>query len=351
MKTLFFASAQSYHTARWFQALKNKIEIELLTFDESSDLSPDCYTTIKSQAPGKAKYLFAVENFKAEMIKSNPVILHAHYATGYGYLGAKMKFHPYVVSVWGSDVFDWPTKSLLHKKMLQWILGKADAICATSQKLYDGVNELFPDYAQKLNIIPFGIDTKLFSPLQQKPESETIVIGTAKLFAKIYQLDLLLKTFDNLAQDYDNIILKIVGEGPERDNLIALKDSLSSRNRIEILEPIPNSQLPEFLRALDIFAMPSKFESYGVAALEAGACGVPVLAFEVGGIPEIITDGSNGRLVAEGDNLAYENALRELVEDKHKRIKLGQNARKQAYEKADLDNCANKLVDLYKQLL
>ena len=351
MRTAFFAAADSWHTIRWMRALQGKVEVHTYSFDLNPHLEQTEYTVIPPRVPNKFRYIFGAADFRAMLQTFQPDILHSHYATGYGFLGAKMNKHPFVVSVWGSDIFDWPTKSPLHRYLLKWILDKADAICATSRKLYEGTISLFPQYENKTHVIPFGIDMNLFKPAGHKFDTGEIVIGTARKFDKIYQLDLLMEIFDDLVRDYDNIRLKIVGEGPEKENLVKLRNSLNSRDKIELLPFIPNDKLPDFLNSLDIFAIPSKFESYGVAAVEACACGLPVVGFEVGGLSEIVHDNECGYLVEKNNRTAFKNALVKLIENIELRKKMSTRSREIALQKADITASAEMLIDVYQKIL
>ena len=351
MRAAFLAAANSWHTVRWVRAVQSGVEVHAYSFDPNPFMTDDECTVISSRVPNKLRYIFGEEDYRRCLEKFKPDIVHSHYATGYGFVGAKINQHPFVVSVWGSDIFDWPTKSPLHKYFLQWILGRADAVCATSQKLYEGTVKVFPQFESKVRVIPFGIDMNLFKPAQIGGDKNEVVLGTVRKFDKIYQLDLLMEVFDELSADFDNLQLKIAGEGPERENLLNLRQSLKSKEKIEILPFIPNDKLPGFLNSLDIFAIPSKFESYGVAALEAGACGLPVAGFAVGGLTEIVRDGESGYLVEKNNRSALKSALVKLIEDSELRKKLGRRGRELALQKADIKASADLLIDLYQKLL
>lgn len=350
MKVAFFASAASWHTLRWMKALKSRVDLHLFAFDSNALLNNTDCTMIAPKVPNKFKYIFGQNDFRTHLQKYQPDILHSHYATGYGYLGMRMNSHPFVVSVWGSDIFEWPAKSPMHKYLLKTILKKADAICATSQKLYEGTTALFPEFENKIQIIPFGIDTKLFQPAKQTQKSNEIVIGIAKLFDKIYQLDLLMKVVDELLEDYETIRLKIAGDGPERERLVNLRNTLKFKDNIEILPSIPNDILPKFLNSLDIFAIPSKFESYGVAALEASACGLPVVGFNVGGLAEIVHHNESGYLVEGSNREDFKKALSDLINDKNLRQRMGARGRALVLDKGDMNSSADMLIDLYQKL-
>ncbi len=352
MKVAFIAHAGSWHTIRWYDALRDRIDLKVYSFHSGSgSIGGDGIVVLESSFPSKLNYLFSVDILREKLDEFMPDIIHAHYATGYGYLGSRVGRKPFVVSVWGSDIFDFPYKSFLHRRLLRSVLSRADAVCATSNSLKRGTLKIFPELKGKVRVIPFGIDTDLFSPADGKKSEDRIVIGVAKILDKIYRIDLLMKVFDNLAGVHDNLYLQIAGDGPLRDELHELRDSLKHADRIEFLGQIENYKLPEFLWSLDIYAIPSKFESYGVAAMEASACGIPVVAFNVGGLSEIVENGENGFLVGDDDVGEFQRSLKKLIEDPELRAKMGRRAREIALQKADIHEAADKLMELYESLL
>ena len=137
----------------------------------------------------KLNYLKVLPELKKVIRGFKPDIMHAHFATSYGLLGALSGFHPFVLSVWGSDVFDFPKKSLLHRKILEYNLKKADKILSTSNVMAVETK----NYTDKeIEVTPFGINIELFRPEKadrtaSTPFSESdIVVGTIKLLEDKY---------------------------------------------------------------------------------------------------------------------------------------------------------------------
>jgi glycosyltransferase involved in cell wall biosynthesis len=350
MKVALVASARSWHTYRWYKSLRERCEVRVFTFNRGTDLYGDGQIVFESRLPQKLRYMLGLGKIRQSVHGFKPDILHAHYATGHGYLGYKLGLHPFVVSVWGSDIFDFPYKSSYSRNLVRKVLDKADAICATSQRLRDGTLKLYPELESKINVIPFGIDMDLFRPDRSKKKEGAIIIGTAKLLREIYQIDILMKIFDRIAEDNPNIGLKIAGDGPQEDELLGLKENLRHGNRIEFVGKIENDSMPEFLNQLDIFVLPSRFESFGVSALEASACQLPVVAFDVGGLSEILRHDVSAFLVPEGNIDKFEEAIRTLVEDEKKRFEMGLAGREIVSHKYDVEKTTEMQLDLYKSL-
>jgi glycosyltransferase involved in cell wall biosynthesis len=105
------------------------------------------------------------------------------------------------------------------------------------------------------------------------------------------------------------------------------------------------------LRGADLFLLPSESESFGLAALEAMSCGVPVIASRVGGVPEVVIDGETGLLAAVGDVSAMAAHVVRLLADAPLRARLGQAARRRAETVFTLEATVSKYEDLYRRLL
>ena len=246
MRVLILADSDSPHTLRWVKSLlKHQIEIGIFSIHTPnlklySD-SPDIYIsslnasrelqTKKETNLGKLIYFKAVYKVK-KLIKSfNPDIIHSHYASSYGLIGALSGFHPYIVSVWGSDIYSFPHYSALYKKILKYSLGKADKVLATSKVLMEETKKY---YSNEIILTPFGIDTNKFSPDKTAGTltNDSLVIGTVKTLEENYGIEYLIKAFHILKTKYPDKSLKllIVGKGTQREKLEKLVQEFGIEN-------------------------------------------------------------------------------------------------------------------------
>ena len=147
MKILILSNADSVHTKRWVKSLIDKnIDVVLYSiipgtddFYEKNNVKHyffDLFTYRKKGILSVFKkyhrHFKAVSDLKRVINKEKPDILNAHYATSFGLVAALSNFHPFVISVWGSDVYQFPNQSFMNRKMFQFIMKKADKICSTS---------------------------------------------------------------------------------------------------------------------------------------------------------------------------------------------------------------------------
>ena len=218
MKVLLLSDPSSSHTIKWVNSLHRKgIEIFLFGLSKydptqyNDDIKIESLRTpesIKAKLDGnflKLMYLSAFPRLKKIIKIFKPDILHAHYAASYGLMGALAGFHPFILSVWGIDILTFPNNSVLHKKMIEYSLKKADKVLATSYYLARETNK----YVNKeILITPFGIDTEKFKSKIIDPifMEDDIVIGTVKSMERKYGIEYLIKSFSLIKK---NINIKI----------------------------------------------------------------------------------------------------------------------------------------------
>jgi glycosyltransferase involved in cell wall biosynthesis len=138
----------------------------------------------------------------------------------------------------------------------------------------------------------------------------------------------------------------IAGDGSQRDALAADAKRLRLDDAVRFLGPVDDPR--ELLRALDIFVMPSLYEGLGMAALEAMACGLPVIASDTGGLRETVEDGCTGLLAPAGDVVALAHAIETLAEAPAKRAAMGAAARARAIERFGMTAMARRTLEFYR---
>ncbi|MDD2733274.1 MAG: glycosyltransferase [Desulfuromonadaceae bacterium] len=347
-KIIYLANASNIHTKRWAVHFSGKYSITILSF-EAAQIANVEVITLHSPLPGLLRYLWVVPIIRNLLSEIRPNIVHAHYAGGYGLLGALSGFHPYVVSLWGSDVYQAPKVSVFHRHILKFILKKADYLCSTSvamareAKLY--VNRNFI-------ITPFGIDCNVYCPSNIKKPSEEIVIGTIKKLDALYGVDRLIKAFAILNKEFPEKTLRllIVGDGEELSRLQSLSCSLGLSAQIEFKGGVSQEEVPGLLHKMSIYVALSRSESFGVAVLEASACGLPVVVSDAGGLPEVVTDGETGFIIPQGDPAKAAMALIRLVSDAGLRDRMSNAGREFVLSHYQWKDKAKVMENLYTKI-
>jgi len=351
MKVAILAPSKSIHTHKWALYYKNKgIEVKVFTlplhFSEKNAQEVDT-EIIGKQLPGKISYLTAVPQLKKRLKEFKPTVLHAHFVSSYGLIGALSNYQPLVISVWGKDIYDFPLKSKLNRKLIEFTLSKADQICSTSHVMAK-VTSHYTN--KKIEVTPFGVDlTKFYPESQSEQDNKLITIGTVKALEDKYGICDLIKAFHNFRQDFPNSKLVIAGEGPQKEEYIQLAKDLGISNETTFTGRIPNDEVPQLIRSFSIFAVPSTedSESFGVAAVESMACGVPVVVSNVGGLPEVVKDDITGIVVEKNNPHMLAEAFKKLGANRELRETMGADGVLHVKHHYNWANNADDMIKLY----
>lgn len=326
MKIALLSEFSSIHTVRWANAFAERgHELHLISCPSRANTNHLISKKVHLHflpIPSPLGYYLNIITFKNILLTIKPDILNAHYASGYGTLARLSGFHPYVLSVWGSDVYDFPYKSIWHKRLIQKNLLAADRLCSTSNVMAKQVHTLYPEISH-IEITPFGIDTQIFKPTFKNNQKKVLTIGTVKTLAPKYGIDTLLHAFvyvkERMAKNNPSVALRllIVGGGPQESELKLLSERLQIGENCTWVGKIPYNEVPQYLNLIDIYVALSRLdsESFGVAILEASACGLPVVVSDAGGLPEVVVTGETGLVVSRDKPEEAGEAILQIAEN------------------------------------
>lgn len=170
-------------------------------------------------------------------------------------------------------------------------------------------------------------------------------IGTIAELHPNKRLDVLIEAFARVHRSFPEAALVIMGEGSERAALEARIHALGLESSIRLCGHVPNART--YLRALDLFVLPSHTEALGYVLLEAGQAGLPVVASRVGGIPEIVESGRTGFLVPRGEVERFAGAMIELANDANLRHRLGSALEQKVREEFSVEQMLEKTLATY----
>lgn len=333
MKICLLAPANNPHTQKIAYTLQQKgYEISICTFHHATLSGIDVKYFPPLISPfGKLNYILnsrLIANFLSEI---KPDILHAHYVSSYGVAGLLTGFHPYIISVWGKDIYDAPNNIIL-RRLVKKALANADCVLSTSKTMAEQTKKFVTN--KEILVTPFGIDLTKFYPCADKKFNK-FIIGTARILAPKYGIKYLIKAFAIFLKEVPDAELCIAGEGIQKKELISLSNNLGIINKVRFFGYINPNKIPEFLSHLDVFCMPSikESESFGVVALEAQACGVPVIASAIGGLHETIIDKKTGYLIPPKDPAAIAEKIQFLYQHHKIHLQMGQSGK--AFVKAN----------------
>jgi glycosyltransferase involved in cell wall biosynthesis len=352
MRICLLADAQSAHTSRWTGYLAGcGHDLHVLSFRPAELPDVRVHVFQWGKRLGKARYLLYPLAIRRLVHRLCPHILHAHHATSYGLAGALSGWRPFLIHTWGSDVLDLGRFGV-NRKLAAFNLRRADVITCTSQVMARATRQLVPA-TTPVHLIPFGVDLRRFHPRPEpRPPHAPLVIGAVKwLLVPLYGLHHLLRAFAALDSPNRALQLLILGDGPQRPELESLARALGIAERTRFVGRVPNDQVVRYLHQMDIFVIPSLQESFGVAAVEASAVGLPVVASNVGGLPEVVLEGETGFLVPPADVQGLSERLAWLIADPQLRRRMGSAGRAFVTAHYDWQTNAAQMEHLYRSLV
>jgi N-acetyl-alpha-D-glucosaminyl L-malate synthase BshA len=268
-------------------------------------------------------------------------ILHVHYAIPHASAAFMAKqilltygiYIPVVTTLHGTDI-TLVGKDRTFKPVVTFSINQSDGVTAVSQNLRDNTYEFF-DIQKDIKVIPNFIDLNRFS-LKAKdhfkkaiaPEGEKILVHTSN-FRSVKRTEDVVRIFAKVVEKIPSKLL-MVGDGKERSDCEQLCRDLGVAADVRFLGK--QDAIEEILSVADLFMMPSQSESFGLAALEAMACKVPVISSNAGGLPELNIEGVTGFLRDVGDVDGMAEKAIYILEDEERLNQFKENALNRARE-------------------
>lgn len=358
MKICFVAPANNYHTqkwAGWFSAHNHEVHVISFINAKIPNVQVHYINTgaeVNASYLKKLNYLKHGKEIRSLLEEIKPDIINAHYATSYGTAMAVSKVHPYIVSVWGSDVYEFPQKNILNKIMVEYCLKKADYIFSTSKSMALEASK-YTD--KKFYITPFGVDIDLFNPNKRIRQNDSkFIIGTVKALNPKYGIDTLLKAASLVYQEHPeyNLEIRIAGKGNDADNLKRLADNLGINHIVKWLGFISQEDAATEWANMDIgITSSSSSESFGVSAVECEACETPIIISDVPGLKEATDPGKSSLVVPRKDARALANAIEKLHDNPQLRETMGKNGRAYVKNHYEINACFRNVESIYSKLM
>jgi L-malate glycosyltransferase len=361
MKILLLSDTYSEHTEKWARGLADRgFRVGLFSFNKTDYewyshenitvfFEPEEKINAEKKLT-KLAYLKHVGVLKKIIRHFEPDILHAHYATSYGLVGALSGFHPFVISSWGTDVMRFPQKNFIARSILKYNFKSADLLCATSQVIKNYIHEVTD---KSVKVIPFGVNTDEFKPKTVRSlfAPEHFVIGSIKPLESIYKVDVLLKSFKTLSVKFEQARLLIIGTGSREKELKDLCAELNISGKVIFTGRVPFPEISDYFNMLHVLANLSEYESFGVSVIEAMACEKPVIVTNVGGLKDVVADDSLGYKVPVDSVEATAAAMEELLLNKQLCKTMGENARKHVLKYYNWEDNLGEMISEYNKLV
>ncbi len=305
-------------------------------------------------------YDLALANQMANLIDHEGIeVLHVHYAIPHAtsaylakqILGEKAAHVPIITTLHGTDITIVGSDPS-YKSIVDFSINQSDGVTAVSDYLRDETYARF-DIKNEIKVIPNFIDLDRFQRSDKGhfrkaigPENEKILVHVSN-FREVKRVPDVVSVFDHVLKQGIKAKLLLVGDGPDRNRAEQRCREMGICDQVRFLGK--QEQVEEVLSIADLFVIPSGSETFGLAALEAMGCGVPVISSNIGGLPEVNIHGETGFLCELGDVDTMGKYAVEILQNNKKQRKMSKNARKQA-ERFELSKIVSIYEDYYEEI-
>ncbi len=305
-------------------------------------------------------YDLALANMMVNLIQhANLEVLHVHYAIPHAtsaylakqILNGKAPKVPVITTLHGTDITligSDPT----YKQVVDFSINQSDGVTAVSEYLKNETYRLF-DIKKEIKVIPNFIDLERFKKSKKEhfkkaicPDGEKIITHVSN-FRKVKRVADVVAAFDQVLKNGVKAKLLMVGDGPERAKAEKKCRELKMCDHVRFLGK--QEQVEEVLSVSDLFMIPSGSETFGLAALEAMSCSVPVVSSNIGGLPEVNIHGETGFLCELGDIECLGSCATKILTDEKLHAKMAASARKRA-ETFELDKIVTVYEEYYEEI-
>lgn len=300
-------------------------------------------------------YDLALANKMVELIEyANLDILHVHYAIPHAtsaYLARQIVNEnackvPVITTLHGTDI-TLVGSNPTYKKVVDFSINQSDGVTAVSEYLKEETYKLF-DIKKEIKVIPNFIDLDRFKRSKKEhfkkaicPEGEKVITHVSN-FREVKRVTDVVEAFAQVLKNGVPAKLLMVGDGPDRSKAEQKCRDLEVCEHVRFLGK--QEQVEEVLSIADLFMIPSGSETFGLAALEAMSCSVPVISSNVGGLPEVNIDGETGFVCELADVECMGRSATKILKDEKLHKKMSKAARKRA-ENFEID----KIVSIYEE--
>lgn len=300
-------------------------------------------------------YDLALANQMANLIEYEKIdVLHVHYAVPHAtsaylakqILGEKAAHVPLITTLHGTDITIVGSDPS-YKSVVDFSINQSDGVTAVSEYLRDETYARF-DIRKEIEVIPNFIDLKRFKKSNKNhfkraicPNGEKVVVHVSN-FREVKRVPEVVSVFHRVLENDIDAKLLLVGDGPDRQRAEKRCRELGICDHVRFLGK--QDQVEEVLSIADLFLIPSGAETFGLAALEAMSCSVPVISSNIGGLPEVNIHGETGYLCDLDDIECMAGYAVDILQDEELHQQMAQNARRQAMRFE-----MGKVVNIYEE--
>ncbi len=331
MRIAYLSIGGHIHTERWLRYfVEEGHDVHLLTVQPAPIEGVTIHDIRTGIAFKPLHYAVALRKTRRILARIEPDLLHTHFLTGYGYWGAFAHFHPFIMTVWGDDVYTTPHESFLKGQLARMVLRRADLITGDSRDILQHVVAMGGD-ADKCRLVQWGVDLDRFSPdapttMREKlgiPADSPLVISIRSFTQAYYNIDVIVRSIPAVLSKHPETHFIIAGNEGDDSELRRLAGELGVGPNVHFAGKIPHQELPAYLVASDVFLSVPSVDATPVSLLEAMACATAVVISDLASGMEWVTHEENGLVVEAGNRMQLEDAILRLINAPEMRVRFG----------------------------
>lgn len=360
MKILLIGECNAFHLIKWANAFSERgHSVKVVCLKNHTKNISALNKNIEIEVlpvPSPFGYYLNAGKLKKIANNYNADIVNVHFASGYATLARHAKLKHSLLNIWGSDVYDFPNVSNWNLKTLRRNLDYFDYLASTSECM---AKESRKYTDKEIFITPFGVDKRVFYPIEKK-EKDKIVLGTIKTLKPKYGIDYAINGFkkvvDMLIENDKNELANkleyhIYGSG-DKEPYQTLINSLGMSEKIKLMGFVDNSQLNDIANAFDlgIYTSICDSESFGVAVVELMATKTPFIATNVDGFNEVTGNGTIINMLPIKDSDAIAGAIYAYLLNPQKYDKT-EELYKRYLDKYEWSNNVDNMLNIYMQII
>lgn len=375
IKLLYIAHMDSIHSRRWIKYFADgNYTVDVLYFDNTEETElANIMANVKfhrikikqyNNMPNILKYVFfrinmitKVNKIKAIIRDINPDIIHVHFIDFWAYLASNLNF-PLVMTAWGSDILVFPKQFFLYRYILQKSLDRATIITCDAEHM-KGAIQKYGVTADKIKVIYFGTDLNQFNPSKKDSnirkelgfEDDAKLIISLRSLKPVYDIPTFIRAVPLVLEKIKEARFVVVGDGPEKDNLIRLSQDLGISDKVRFAGRLSDDDLQRYTASADIYVSTSLSDG-GLAAstAEAMACEIPVVITDFGNNSEWVENNKSGLLFKLQDFKGLADGIIYLLNNPEKAAEMARNGRGIIDERNNWHKEMEKVEQMYQEL-
>lgn len=356
----YLSIGRHIHTERWITWFARRgHRVHLLTVQPGPMPGVVVHDITTTFGPKPFRYAVSLIKVKRLLARLGPDLLHTHFLTGYGYWGVFSGRRPFLLTVWGDDVYVTPFESALKLRLARHALRSADYVTGDSEDIVRECVKLGapPD---RVEVVQWGVDFSRFHAGASGdevrgrlgiPAGAPVVLSTRSFTQPYYNIDLVVDTAPRVRERFPDVHYIIAGNEGEDRAFRARAEAVGLRDRVHWVGRIPHGELPAYLNAATVFLTVPSVDATAVSLLEAMACRCAIVATDLPSAAEWIRDGDTGLTVPPRDADALVGAIVLYLGDPGLRRRVGEAAEGVVRAKADHDRSMARVEDLYYDLV